>query len=229
MAATIVFDLDGTLIDSAPDIHAGANSVLAEEGYPPLSLDEARSFIGNGAAVFVERMRAARGIDAGAQDRLLSAFLDRYETFVGLTRPYPGVPGALRALRDRDHRLGLCTNKPARPTAAVLDHLGLAEFFGTVIAGDSLPVRKPDPAPLRAAARAAGGDPAHCLLVGDTATDRETSRAAGVPSVLVTFGPNGAGVHDLAPEATIDHYEELPGVVARLLGRAVAFSEQKTI
>lgn len=143
--ARIVFDLDGTLIDSIEDVRGVANAVLAGEGAAPLSRDEARAFIGNGAPVFVERMRAARGIGAGEQARLLADFVERYDRAVELTEPFPGVPGALERLRASGHRLGICTNKPLSPARAVLAHLGMDGFFEVVLGGDSAPRPKPDP------------------------------------------------------------------------------------
>ena len=218
MSARIVFDLDGTLIDSAPDIRAGANGILAEEGAEPLTPEEARSFIGSGAAVFVERMRRARGIPDSEQARLLATFIARYEGFVGLTTVYPGVPQALAALRAGGHRLGLCTNKPIRPTHAVLGHFGLDGFFGTVWGGDSLPQRKPDPAPLLAAFAALGDGSA--VYVGDSEVDAETAERAGVPFLLFTEGYRRTAAADLRHSAMFDDFAALPGLVADLLARA---------
>ena len=172
----VVFDLDGTLIDSAPDFHAGANGLLADEGHAPLSFAEARSFIGNGAAVFVARMRAARGIPDSEQPRLHAEFVRRYDDFVSLTHPYPGVVAALGRLQARGHPLGICTNKPYRPTISVLRHLGMESLFTTIVGGDSLPVHKPDPAPLNAAFAALGGPG---LFVGDSEVDAETAQGGG--------------------------------------------------
>ena len=215
--ARIVFDLDGTLIDSAPDIHAGANGILADEGLLPLTLDEARSFIGNGAAVFVARMRAARGVPDSEQARLHAEFTRRYETFVGLTVIYPGVVEALEALAAEGHGLGICTNKPLRPTRAVLAHLGLDRFFGAVFGGDSLPVHKPDPAPLHAAFEALGAGPA--LYVGDSEVDAETAQRAGAPFLLFTEGYRKSPVAEMPHDIAFASFTELPGGVARLLAR----------
>lgn len=209
----IVFDLDGTLIDSAPDLHAGANSLLADEGLAPLSLAEARSFIGNGAAVFVARICAARGIAATEQPRLHAEFLRRYEQFVTLTQPYPGVAKALADLADRGFRLGICTNKPLRPTIAVLEHLGLRKMFATVWGGDSLPVHKPDPAPLRAAFAALGGAG---LFVGDSEVDAETAQAADVPLLLFAGGYRKAAAESLGAAAVFENYADLPALIHAL-------------
>ena len=215
MRARIVFDLDGTLIDSAPDIRAGANGILIEEGVEPLTPEEARRFIGSGAAVFVERMRHARGIPESEQRRLLATFTERYEGFVGLTTVYPDVREILAALRDDGHRLGICTNKPIRPTHAVLAHLGLDGFFETVWGGDSLAVRKPDPAPLEAAFAALGTGPE--IFVGDSEVDAETARRAGIPFLLFTEGYRSTPLEEMTVTGHFDRYATLTLLVGDLL------------
>lgn len=209
----IVFDLDGTLIDSAPDFHAGANGLLADEGHAPLTFDEARSFIGNGAAVFVARMRAVRGIPDSEQPRLHAEFVRRYDDFVSLTLPYPGVVEALQRLRTRGHPLGICTNKPYRPTLAVLRHLGLQHLFATIFGGDSLSVHKPDPAPLQAAFAALGGPG---LFVGDSEVDAETAQRAGLPLLLYSGGYRKAPADSLGAAAVFDDFADLPDLVKSL-------------
>ena len=212
--ARIVFDLDGTLVDSAPDIRAVANSVLAEEGRAPLSLAETVAFIGEGTSVFVARMRAARDIPETEQERLHAAFLPRYQGAVHLTEMYDSVTEALRALADAGHVLGLCTNKPEGPADAVLRHFGLTGFFATRIGGDSLATRKPDPAPLHAALDALGDGPS--LYVGDSETDAETAARADVPFLLFTRGYRKAAVESLPHRARFDDWAALPGLVAAL-------------
>jgi phosphoglycolate phosphatase len=215
MSARIVFDLDGTLIDSSPDICAIAADLLWAEGLAPLTLDETRGFVGAGAAVFVARMRAARGLPDATQDRLLAAFLARYEDAVTLTRPYPGVAEALPRLGAAGDRLGICTNKPERPARAVLRHLGLAPHFPVLVGGDSLPLRKPDPAPLVAALAGLGDGP--CLFVGDSGIDAETARRAGVPFALFTEGYRADPVAALPHAAAFADFTALPGIVAAIL------------
>lgn len=211
----IVFDLDGTLIDSAPDIRAHASAVLAREGADPLSLEETRRFIGNGAAVFVARMRAARGIPDSEQSRLLAAFHAGYAAAVDLTRPYPGVGPALDALAEAGHRLGICTNKPLGPCRAVLAHLGLLNRFAVTIGGDSTPSVKPDPAPVLAAFNALGAGP--MLYIGDSETDAEAATRAGVPFVLFTEGYRRGPAEAIAHDAAFGSFAALPALVARLL------------
>lgn len=209
----VVFDLDGTVIDSAPDIHAGANGLLADEGHAPLTIAEARSFIGNGAAVFVARMRAARGIPDSEQPRLHAEFVRRYDDFVSLTHPYPGAVAALHRLKSRGHLLGICTNKPYRPTLAVLRHLGLEHLFAIIYGGDSLPVHKPDPAPLHAAFAALGGPG---LFVGDSEVDAETAQRAGLPLLLYSGGYRKAPADSLGATAVFDDFAALPDLVKAL-------------
>lgn len=212
--ARIVFDLDGTLIDSALDIAAAANATLAEVGARPLSVAEARGFVGAGAPVFVDCMARARGLPDPAA--LLPRFMHHYEKAVANTVIYPGVETALATLKARGHRLGLCTNKPARPTQAVLAHLGWQALFDTVFSGDSLPVRKPDPAPLLAALDALGAD-GRAIYVGDSEVDAETGDRAGVPFLLFTPGYRKTPVEDLPHAGAFDDWLEVPALVERLV------------
>jgi len=207
----VVFDLDGTLIDSAPDIRQIANEVLAAEDRPPVSLAETKGFIGSGAPKFVERMRAARDLPDAAQDRMLERFVTLYDDAVGLTRPYPGAVAALEALAAAGHRLGLCTNKPLAATQAVLDHLDLARHFEIVLGGNSLPQRKPDPAPLHAAFAALGTG--HRIYVGDSEVDAETARRAGVAFLLFTEGYRKSPAEALPHQAAFDDFARLPALV----------------
>lgn len=216
MNARIVFDLDGTLIDSAPDIRGVANALLEAEGAALLTLDETRSFVGNGASVFIERMCAARGIPKGDHGRLLRDFVARYDAAVDLTHPYPGVPEALRDLQAAGHHMGICTNKPLRPCMAVLRHLRLELYFDTFWGGDSLDVRKPDPAPLHAAFDALGDGPR--IYVGDSEVDAETAERAGVPFLLFTEGYRKTPVEALVHTFAFSDFADLPGLVAKVQG-----------
>ncbi|KUF12812.1 phosphoglycolate phosphatase [Pseudoponticoccus marisrubri] len=216
--ARIVFDLDGTLIDSAPDIHALANRILQGEGCAPISMAQTRVFIGNGAGVFVARMRAAAGLPETAQTRLQEAFVEGYRDAVTLTEPYAHVVEALDRLAGQGHALGICTNKPLTPCKAVLRHLGLEARFATVWGGDSLPARKPDPAPLHAAFDALGDGPR--LYVGDSEVDAETAQRAGVPFLLFTQGYRKTAVAQIPHDVAFDSFADLPGQVAALLDAA---------
>jgi len=216
--ARIVFDLDGTLIDSAPDIHGIANALLEIEGLAPISLDQARDFIGNGAGVFVQKMRTARDIPDSEQARLLADFVARYDDAVELTLPYAGVEDALKALKAEGHILGVCTNKPINPCRAVLAHLKLDGYFDTFWGGDSLPVHKPDPAPLFAAFEALGDGP--MLYVGDSDVDAETAQRANVPFFLYTEGYRKQPVAEMPHDVAFDDFAALPGLMAEMLARA---------
>lgn len=213
----LVFDLDGTLIDSAPDIHAAANRLLAEEGLPSMTLPQVRAMIGRGVPWLMQQLLAESGqpADPGRAARMAARYVDGFENAVHLTVPYPGVERALMALGDAGHRLAVCTNKPMAATEAVLRHLGLRDYFAALVAGDSLPVRKPDPAPLRAAVAALGGGAA--VYVGDHEVDAETATGAGLPFVLYTEGYRAGPVPALAVRAFAD-WAALPGLVARMEG-----------
>lgn len=205
-----IFDLDGTLVDSAPDIQAAANRVLEGQGLAPLTLQEARRFIGAGAPVFVERMAAARlpAPDPARTAAMLARFLDLYEGAVGLTRLYPGARATLERLDAEGWRLGLCTNKPEGPARAVLAHFGLERFFPAVAGGDTLAVRKPDPAPLRHVAAALGAEAP--IYVGDSETDAATALAASVPFALYTEGYRHTPVADLPHAFAFGDWTRLP-------------------
>lgn len=213
--ARIVFDLDGTLIDSAPDLHFIANGVLEAEGKAPITLDDAREFVGNGASVFVAKMRAARSIPDSEHDRLLADFMARYEFAVDHTVPYAGVIEALSALKAAGHILGICTNKPLVPTRAVLDHLGLTPFFDCIYGGDSLPTHKPDPAPLIAAYADLGEGPR--VYVGDSDVDAETAQRADVPFLLFTEGYRKSPVEALFHTHAFDDFAALARLVETTL------------
>lgn len=216
--ARIVFDLDGTLIDSAPDIHGIANLLLEREGLAPISLDEARDFIGNGASVFVQKMRAARGLPESEHSRLLAQFIASYDDAVTLTRPYEGVVDTLASLKAAGHRLGICTNKPIQPCLSVLRHLELDSHFDTFWGGDSLAVHKPDPAPLNAAFDALGQGEE--IYVGDSDVDAETAQRAMVPFLLFTEGYRKQAVSMMPHTASFSHFRDLPGLVEHLLAEA---------
>lgn len=215
--AAVIFDLDGTLVDSAPDIHAAVNRWLLSEGETPLEFDTVRRFIGNGVPTLVARVMAALGRSGdGLQARWLDRFMADYATGASdLTRPYPGVIEALTFLQRRGYPLGICTNKPEEPARHVLQAFGMTGFFPVVVGGDSLPVRKPDPAPLRAVAEALGGGPV--IFVGDSEVDAETAAAAGVPFLLFTEGYRKTPVETISHAARFEHFDQLPALIAAQL------------
>jgi phosphoglycolate phosphatase len=211
MAGAVLFDLDGTLVDSAPDIHAGVAVLLREEGLPPLPFETVRGFIGNGVPVLITRVMAAVGMteDVRLHRDLCARFIRWYEDApAGLTKPYAGVEAALRGLAVP---MGLCTNKPEGPTRALLAGMGWGAFFPVIVGGDTLAVRKPDPAPLlEAVARIGGG----AIFVGDSEVDAETAARAGVPFLLFTGGYRKTPVEALPHRAAFDHWAEFPAVLA---------------
>ncbi|MDM7459941.1 MAG: phosphoglycolate phosphatase [Paracoccus sp. (in: a-proteobacteria)] len=212
----VVFDLDGTLIDSAPDIHACVNAVLAAHRIAPLSLDRIRSFIGGGVPLLWSRIIDACGIDPVHRRTLVSGFMTRYHDATMLTRLYPNVPEALSVLANAGHPLGICTNKPLAPTLHILKHFGLSNCFNSVIAGDSLPQRKPDPAPLQAAfaALAPGEVKPYGLFVGDSEFDADCAANMAAPFLLFTRGYRQTPVSQLTWAAHFDDFATLPDLVA---------------
>jgi phosphoglycolate phosphatase len=219
---TVIFDLDGTLADTSGDLIAAANACFAQMGAGDLlhpTQDAGTALRGGRAMLRLGLGRIAHPEAEAMIDRYYPVLLEAYGAAIDVhTVMYPGAMEAVARLSRDGYAVGICTNKPAGLAETLMTRLGVRDAFASLVGADTLPVRKPDPAPLIEAVRRAGGDPARSLLVGDTVTDRETARAAGVPSVLVTFGPGGEDVAALEPEALIGHYDELHGVVARLIG-----------
>jgi phosphoglycolate phosphatase len=216
-----VFDLDGTLADTAADLIAAANAALDEAGFgAPLAAgrDDAVAFRG-GRAMLREGFGRLGGDWSEADvDRLYPRLLALYRDGIdGHTRLYDGAEAALARLGAAGWRLAVCTNKPEALAALLLERLGLAPHFAALLGADSIAARKPDPRHLVETIARAGGELARAVLVGDTVTDLETARAAGVPCVLVGFGPEGAAVARLAPDALLAHFDDLPALLERLV------------
>lgn len=218
-AIGLIFDLDGTLIDSAPDIHATANKVFAAHGQPGFDFATVRSFIGNGVGVLVARLLAHQGLpdDADLHHRMVAEFINVYEEAFDLTTLYPNVPEALAQLAGRGHPLAICTNKPTGPARSVLRHFGLDRHFGVIVGGDTLPQRKPHPAPLLAARTRLGCD--RVLFVGDSEVDAETASRANIAFALFTNGYRNCAVESLGAKAIFDDFAALPGLVTHLSAR----------
>ncbi|MFT5341234.1 MAG: phosphoglycolate phosphatase [Paracoccaceae bacterium] len=218
---TVIFDLDGTLADTSGDLIASANVCFRKMGLGDV-LDPAHDA---GIALRGGRMMLRRGLerveqfDAAVVDEYYPVLLEAYAQAIDVhTVLYPGAMEAVEALKTQGYGVGICTNKPEGLADLLLTRMGIRDAFGSLVGADTLPVRKPDPAPLQEAARRLGGDPARCVLIGDSDTDRNTARNAGVPSVLVTFGPSGADMAALKPEALLERFIDLPGVVRQLIG-----------
>ncbi|MFV0334037.1 MAG: HAD-IA family hydrolase [Tropicimonas sp.] len=214
----IVFDLDGTLIDSAADIQAVTEVILGGLGKAPLTLEETRAFVGEGAPVLVSRMMAARGIaqTPEAHAEIYAAFVAEYEFAVERAVYYPGVLDALARLRAGGHRLGLCTNKPELPARAVVRHMKMEPLLDAFVAGGMVESRKPEPEMLWRCIGDLGGGAT--LYVGDSETDAETARRAGVPFALYTEGYRRTAVEEIPHQWHFDHFDHLAGIVAQAQG-----------
>lgn len=216
----LLFDLDGTLIHSVPDLRAAVNECLAEDGRRMLSDAEVTGMVGNGARKLLERAYAATGAapsDEAALDALLDRFLAHYEAAPApLTHPFPGVVETLARCAEADHPMAVCTNKPIDATRHVLRMLGLDGFFKAVIGGGSTPHLKPHAGPVLATLEALGVSAAHAVFVGDSINDTQAARAAGLPVICVTFGYRHCAAEDLGADLLIDRFDALPDALARL-------------
>ena len=216
---SIIFDLDGTLVDTSPDLTAALNAVLTAAGRRPLPETEVRHLVGRGALVLIERGMAATGapVDGALMPKLLQDFIAHYGANIAAgSQPFPGAVNAIRRLIAAGHSLGICTNKPEALTFKLMDALNLRRFFPVMLGADSQPYRKPDPRHLLDTIAKLGGDPANAVMIGDSETDLKTARAAGVPVVLVGFGYTDIPVHELRADAVIDHFDALDAALASL-------------
>ncbi len=215
----VVFDLDGTLVDTAPDILAYLNELLAELGRSGLEPDAVRAMIGDGVRTLLIRgLEASGGVPTGIDlDRLFHRYLERYtKDPVRLSKPFEGVIETLDRLQTTGIKLGVCTNKPQRPTDRLLSKLGLDRYFGAVIGGDTLPVKKPDPTHLLTALEQLDVEPKQSVLIGDSETDLKTARAAAIPCILVSFGYTPIPARQLSADYIIDHFSELIPVLKKI-------------
>lgn len=217
---TVIFDLDGTLADTADDLLAAANAVFAACGHaaPLTRADAATAMRGGRAMLRLGADRLGLRWDEDAVGAAYPMLLDHYAGAIAVhTRMFPGAIAAVEALRAQGIATGICTNKPAWLAERLMRDLGVRDLFASLVGGDTLPVRKPDPAPLILALEGAGGAAARGLMVGDTRTDHDAARNAGIPVALVTFGAEAEGVADHGPDAILYHFDALPETVARLL------------
>jgi len=212
--ALVIFDLDGTLIDSAADLAVAINAMLAGYGREPLSVGEVRRMVGDGVAMLVARALAARDCEPPDPGEAERSFTRHYESnATSLTTVFPGADQALQALAAAGIPLAVCTNKPARLATDILGSLGLAKYFARVIGGDSLPFRKPDPRVVLALLETFAAGPQDALLVGDSEVDAATARAAGVPFVLMKHGYRRGPVAGMACRAALESFAELPALI----------------
>lgn len=214
----VVFDLDGTLVDSVPDIAAAVNHVLAERDHAPIPVDRVCGFIGRGVPVLIEQVMAAAGFawSDETHGELVDAFRDYYDRALSVdTRLYPGVFEVLEALAADGLGMGVCTNKPEAPSRRILSDLGVERFFRVLVGGDSLAVRKPDPGPLLHAIGALGDGKA--LFVGDSEIDAETASRAGVPFALFTEGYRQAPVEAIPHDFRFTDFSALPAIAVRAM------------
>jgi len=215
-ALTVVFDLDGTLVDTAPDLIETLNVVLTRDGLPPLAYAAARDLIGGGARRMIESALKLQGrvLADGAVDRMFADFVPYYAAHVAdKSQPFPGLDAALDRLAARGCRFAVCTNKLEGLSRLLLDTLGLTWRFAAICGQDTFGVQKPEPEILRRTIRAAGGDLQQAVMVGDSGIDIATARAAGVPIVAVDFGYSETPIQELGADRLISHFDELAGAV----------------
>lgn len=222
--ATLIFDLDGTLADTSGDLIAAANSRFRAMGLGDL-LDpshDAGIALRGGRAMLKAGFARVQGAFGEAEiDQQYQPLLEAYgQNIARYSRVYPGAMEAIAELKARGHKVGICTNKPEALADQLLRALRVRDEFGALVGADTMPTRKPDPAPMFEAVRRAGGEIGSACLIGDSDTDRDTALAANVPSILVTFGPSGEDMAALAPEALLDDYADLPALIDQMFGGA---------
>ncbi len=212
----IVWDLDGTLVDSAPDLASALNTVLDKRGFFTLSITEVRMMIGNGVPKLVERGFNAVGVrpDPVQLDELIAMFGKEYKACAtDNTRPYPGVVEVLQAIHAMSIPMGVCTNKPEAFTRQILEGLGLANYFSSVVGGDTTSTRKPDPQPVLACLRGLVSEPALSLMIGDSVHDVHAAHAAGVVAGVVPWGYRSVPVEELGADFVLHDLSTLPGLI----------------
>jgi phosphoglycolate phosphatase len=220
-ASLVVFDLDGTLVDTAPDLVGTLNVIFARQGLPAVPYEAARNMVGGGARLLIERGLVAEGraVAGPHLDQLVREFIDYYAAHIAdHSRPFPGLEAALDRLAAAGFRFAVCTNKLEWLSVRLLEALGLAQRFVAICGADTFGVQKPNPEFLRRTIGRAGGDPARAVMVGDSINDISPAHAAGIPVVAVDFGYSETPVRDLRPNRVIGAFSELPEVVFGLLG-----------
>jgi len=219
VALTVVFDLDGTLVDHAPDLIEALNVSFGRAGLPPLEYAAAREMIGGGARRMIERgsQQDGRAVAGDAVDRMFADFIAYYADHIAdRSKPFPGLDAALDRLAARGCRLAVCTNKLEGLSRLLLEALGLTRRFAAICGQDTFGIQKPDPELLRRTIQAAGGDTRSAVMVGDSDIDITTARAAGIPVVAVDFGYSETPVQDFGPDRVIGHFDQLVAAVLEL-------------
>lgn len=222
---TVVFDLDGTLADTAADLIGTLNVILERERAPAIAVDRARDVVGAGARAMIQRGLALDGRTVSDEQLgvLFRDFLAHYgENLAVRTRLFPGAGEALLRLSQAGYRLAVCTNKVEAHSVQLLEALGVAPLFGAICGRDSFAHAKPDARHLTGTIERAGGDPRHAIMVGDSRTDIDTARNAGLPVIGVTFGYTDIPVEQLGPDVVIDHFDALDAAIAALAPRRAA-------
>ena len=219
MDRLLIFDLDGTLVDTNRDLIPALNHAIAHEKVEPVSTDEVGHVVGQGARQMIEKAFELRGRETPANiDTLHERFLTHYEAHIAdRSRPYPGVLQAMDRLASEGWTFAVCTNKLERLSRKLLDALGMTDRFAAIVGADSVPSRKPDPDHIRRTARAAGADVKRAVMVGDSINDIKAAKAVPMPVVAVDFGYTDVPVEELGPDVIISHYDELPDVAERLM------------
>jgi phosphoglycolate phosphatase len=219
----VVFDLDGTLVDTAPDLIAALNAILMRENMPPVRLEDARSLIGGGARKLLERGLALEGrmVEEPHMSALVSDFIAHYaDNIAHASRPFEGTLDTLDTLENAGFALAVCTNKLEWLSLRLLDQLGLSPRFSAICGADTFGIAKPAAGGLIKTIQRAGGEIPHAIMIGDSATDIRAARAAGIPVVAVDFGYTEIPVRELGPDRVISHMRELPDAISALISRA---------
>lgn len=216
---TLVFDLDGTLVNTAPDLHNALNVSLKSAGRDAVSLDKVHHMVGQGARVMLERGLNATGgmVDSDEMDRLFDVFLEYYSNNIAnYSRPYEGVLEVLDHCKAQNVTLAVCTNKPEDLARELLEELDMMSYFSAVLGGDSLDVKKPHADHINKTIEAAGGNKDKAIMIGDSAADINAAKNSEIPCIAVSFGYTDIPVHELGPNVIIDHFDELIGAIKSL-------------
>ncbi|MDX3925374.1 MAG: HAD family hydrolase [Shinella sp.] len=223
LSPLVVFDLDGTLIDTAADLVASLNHTIGMEGLEPVGYEDLTYLVGHGAQVMIQRAFALRGRELSDEDhrRMIGVFVDHYASGMpGVSAPYPGLLAAMDRLSAAGYRLAVCTNKMEMLAKRLIEGLGISSRFAAITGGDTFAVRKPDAGHLLGTVRLAEGDPRRTVMIGDSLNDILVARNAAIPSIGVPFGYSDVPIASLSPDHVVDRFDELtPALVERLIAQ----------